>query len=101
MVEIEYKQGDSVPLQATLPVDLTNASVQFKLSDEKGGTAIIDSGATIKDASNGVVAYQWQSGETDRTGAYYIEWEVTYGDGGVETFPRDGFDVIHFYPETQ
>jgi uncharacterized protein YfaS (alpha-2-macroglobulin family) len=96
------KVGDSAPvLQATLSdsdgnaVDLTGADVQFRLLEPRDGATKIDSPATIHDASNGIVRYQWASGDTDEAGRYRAEFEVTYADGSVETFPNDGFhDVV-------
>jgi hypothetical protein len=44
---------------------------------------------TITDALGGVVQYDWQSGDTDTAGSYYAEFEVTYNDGAVETFPNN------------
>lgn len=102
MTTTSYKNDDTVPLQATLPTDLSDASsVEFRMSDTKGGSAIVSGSALIDDAAAGIVKYQWQAGETDRTGTFYMEWEVTYSDGGVETFPRRGFDVIRFYEEIE
>lgn len=90
-----YKRGDTVPLPATLPVDLTDAtSVRFHLKDPDGDDIV--SGATIRDAENGEVAYQWSEGETDRTGLFDIEWQVTWNTGSMETFPKNGYDSIVF-----
>jgi uncharacterized protein YfaS (alpha-2-macroglobulin family) len=51
--------------------------------------------ATIHDAPNGVVRYSWGTDDTDEAGRYRAEFEVTYADGSVETFPNDGFhDVV-------
>jgi len=49
-----------------------------------------DSGAvTVDDAPSGRVSYQFQAGGLDARGQYQYEWEVTFGDGGVATFPSD------------
>lgn len=40
------------------------------------------------------VQYQFQDGDLDQSGRYRYEWEVTFGDGGVLTFPGDGVATI-------
>ena len=96
MSDVAYKRGDTVPIEARLPADLTGySSVMFEMFD--GDKAVISDTAIVVDTVDGVVAYQWQPSETDRTGLYTIEWQVTWGDGGVETFPKDGRDSIYFY----
>jgi hypothetical protein len=90
------KQNDTSPsLQATLkdaslnPIDLTGATVMFHMKSV-GGTVKVDQQMTITDATGGVVQYDWQSGDTDTVGTYYVEFEVTYADSSVETFPNNG-----------
>lgn len=95
MVDVKWKRGDTVPLEATLPDDLSNANtVSFHMADEN--RLLINNGAQIVDAGAGEVAYQWGSDETDRTGIFEIEWEVEYNDGAIETYPKDGFNTIEF-----
>lgn len=97
MTNVEYRQNDTVPLQAELPVnDLNDASsVDFHMKNINGGL-VIDSGAVIDDPDRGIVAYKWKDGETDRDGRYEIEWEVQWDDGTTETFPKGADDVLHF-----
>ena len=45
---------------------------------------------TITDAEGGVVQYDWQVGYTATVCTYYVEFEVTYSDCSVETFPNTG-----------
>ena len=88
------KQNDTSPaIQATLKdadgnaVNLTGASVQFHMKDQTG-TLKVDSAMTIQNATGGIVTYDWQSGDTDTVGNYSAEFEVTYSDSSVETFPN-------------
>lgn len=90
------KQNDTSPsLLANLkdydnnPVNITGASVMFHMKDISG-TLKVDSAMTIVDAVNGIVRYDWVAGDTDTAGAYYVEFEVTYADSAVETFPNTG-----------
>lgn len=99
------KQNDTSPsLQATLKdasltaIDLSGASVQFHMK-AVDGTLKVDAAMDITDASNGVVQYDWQTGDTDTVGAYYVEFEVTYADASIETFPNNGNKVISVVKE--
>lgn len=71
-------------------VNLNNASVLFKMQPMLGG-AIVSSSAEIFDTSTATVEYDWQVGDTDTSGSYRAEFEVTYSDGKVESFPNSGF----------
>lgn len=91
------KQNDTSPqIQATLKdsdnavIDLSGATVRFHMKAYGATSTKVDAAATIVgDAVNGVVKYVWQSGDTDTVGTYNAEFEVTYGDGNIETFPND------------
>lgn len=94
------KQNDTSPsLQATLkdasqtPINLTSATVMFHMKSIDG-TIKLDKPMSITDAEGGVVQYDWQSGDTDTVGTYYVEFEVTYSDASVETFPNNGNKVV-------
>lgn len=96
MEKFYIKQNDTGPnLRATLTdgtgavVNIAGASVQFHMRDISGGTPKVDAAATIIDGANGVVEYRWQAGDTDTVGRYLGEFEVTYVDSTVETFPND------------
>ena len=45
------------------------------------------------------VKYEWQPGDTDTEGFYDAEFEVTYSDGTVETFPNRGFITVIISPD--
>ena len=89
------KQNDTSPsLQATLSdtsgaVDIVGATVRLHMKSV-GGDVVIDKAMTITDANNGVIQYDWEAGDTSTVGTYYVEFEVTYADGGIETFPNTG-----------
>jgi len=96
MTDTAYVTGNTVPIEAHLPEDLSDAStVAFKLYDDD--EVVVDGSAFVVDASNGVVAYQWDDGETDRTGMHTIRWDVTWNGGADESFPKEGRDTIYFY----
>lgn len=99
------KQNDTSPaLQATLkdyngnPISLVGATVKFHLKSFEG-TIKVNRNMTITNAANGVVTYFWQSGDTSTAGTYYAEFEVTYSDLSVETFPNSGNLAVTITPE--
>jgi hypothetical protein len=53
------------------------------------GTVKVDAAMTITSTSGGVVQYDWQTGDTDTVGSYSVEFEVTYSDSTIETFPNN------------
>ena len=92
----KIKQNDTSPsLEATLsdanlvPVNISAATVMLHMK-AIGGDVVLDEQMTITDAENGVVQYDWQVGDTSTVGTYYVEFEVTYSDGSIETFPNTG-----------
>jgi hypothetical protein len=94
------KQNDTSPsLQVTLKdsslavIDLTGATVRFHMKSVDG-TLKIDSPMTVTNVSGGVCQYNWQAGDTDTVGTYYVEFEVTYADASVETFPNNGSKTV-------
>lgn len=100
------KQNDTAPsFRATLKdsdgdaVDLTNATVRFHMKAIGAETSKVDSSAILQDAANGVVQYNWVSGDTDTVGSYQAEFEVTYSDATVETFPNDSYLSISIKAE--
>lgn len=91
------KQNDTAPaLDAILArqngeaVNLTGASVKFMM---RLGVASpkVNTSATIVNAASGLVRYSFTAANTDTAGVYDAEFEVTYADATVETFPNDGY----------
>jgi hypothetical protein len=97
----KLKKNDTSPiLQTTITdaannaVDLTGSSVRFHMKRYGASTAKVDAAATIYDEENGIVRYAWQSSDTDTGGSFIGEFEVTYSDGTIETFPNSGYIQI-------
>jgi hypothetical protein len=96
---ITIKRNDTRDaIKATLsnesgPVDLTGATVRFLMS--KGSTVKVDRQAEIQDALNGIVWMVFDQGDTDETGTFKAEFEVTFSDARIETFPNDSFILIN------
>jgi hypothetical protein len=100
MSDFYIKKNDTLPLlTATLKdadgvaVNLTGSAVKFHM---RLGNAVakVNATATIVSAAAGTVKYIWVTGDTDTKGVYSGEWQVTFGDGTILTFPnKDYFSV--------
>lgn len=99
------KQSDTSPaIQAELkdgnysPINLTGATVNLHMK-LLGSNVVFSRTMNIVNALSGIVNYYWEVGDTDVEGTYYVEFEVTYSDLSVETFPNTGNLIILIVPE--
>lgn len=99
------KQGDTAPaLKATLKrgdgdvVDLSGVeNIEFYLEDALQGVIVEDDlsgNVSIVSASDGLIQYAWQDGDTDITGQKQAEFLVTFNSGDTETFPNNDYLYI-------
>lgn len=104
MADFLIKRGDTLPeLERTLTdasgaVDLSGASVVFRMASRESGATVVDRSATVVSASAGTVKYAWQTGDTATAGTYSAEFRVTFGDGRILTFPNVGTISIEIAP---
>ncbi len=101
------KVGDTgSPLSASLrtrsddqPIDLTGASVKFKMvevNDDDTITTLVDASADIETPETaGLVTYNWATGNTDTAGNHKATFVVTFASGKIETFPPDDYIEIN------
>jgi hypothetical protein len=77
-------------------VDITGVTIVATMRTFDGTVKINrqSTGITISDAANGKFQYEWQSGETDTAGKYYIEFEISPSAGGKFTVPADNGAVV-------
>lgn len=92
------KQNDTSPaMLATLQdaagaaVSIVGASVRFHMRPIGSSQIKVDAAAVIVTALDGIVRYDWQASDTAVVGSYQAEFEVTYADASIETFPNDGY----------
>ena len=91
------KQGDTVPaLEVFLkdafgaPVNVTGATIKFSMRVKPAGAVKVSSqAASIVTAGTGRVKYAWVAANTDTADEYEGEFEVTFSNGGIQTFPND------------
>lgn len=79
-------------------VDITGATIYCTMKNSKTGILKINrrtSGISILDAENGQFEFQWEVGDTDEVGTFYIEFEIHPLLGGKYTVPaRDRAKVV-------
>jgi hypothetical protein len=92
------KQNDTQPaFQAILedgagdPINLDGATVRFHMRAIGATSTKVDAAASVISALSGIVRYSWSAADTDTTGSFQAEFEVTYSDSTIETFPNDGY----------
>jgi hypothetical protein len=75
-------------------VNISGATVRFKMRDASKAS-VVNAVATVFDGSAGSVRYDWDAADTEDAGLFEAEWEVTYSDSTIETFPNDGFIPVY------
>ena len=100
MYDVTLKRGDTRhAIRAVLkdadgdPVNLIDCQVKFKMAPLLRPVTI-NRAAHIENTDAGEVWVVWVPGETDTSGIYRAEFEVTYDDGRRETFPNTGYISI-------
>lgn len=95
------KQNDTVPsIRAELQngsgdaIDLIDATVRFHMRAIGSSQSKVNAAASVINAAGGVVQYNWIAADTNTIGAYQAEFQVTYSNGTIETFPNDGYILI-------
>jgi len=89
MTEVFIKRNDTNPsLSVTLAqdgvvVDLSTATVVFHMGTH------VDATAVVVDGTAGTARYDWVAADTVTAGCYPAEFEVTFADDSIQTFPND------------
>lgn len=76
------------------PVDLTGSDVVLNVASSDGTLVIDSQPVTLEDEANGIVVYDWQSGDLTDPDTYDAEFEETRDDGKVITYPNTGYFTI-------
>ncbi len=95
---VKFKQNDTLPnLDVTLvddddaAINVSGATIRFLMRAPGSTTTKVDAAGSIVSAADGQVRYSWAAGDLDTVGSYDAEFQVTFGSGGVRTFPTDGY----------
>jgi hypothetical protein len=97
------KRGDVLPSRAATFTGgsgrpLTGATVVYVLK-KPDGTVLSRNAAVVEDAILKQVRYDFAEADTLTDGDRFAEWEVTYSDGKVETFPVASYEVVRVRPD--
>lgn len=84
---------------SSTPVSLTEASKVFFIMRLKGKTDVdgykIRAECSLLNPAAGEVEYEWDAEDTNTVGEFQAEFEVEWSDGGIETFPSDGYLTVN------
>jgi hypothetical protein len=98
------KRNDTSPVldarltsETLTAVQLLGATVVFNMRNNVSGAVVINRApVTVVDANAGLVRYEWDEGDTSQVGQHVAEFEVTFADGRVETFPKSDKAASNF-----
>jgi hypothetical protein len=74
-------------------INLTGATVLLILRNKETQN-VIPREATVVSAVAGTVSATLEDEDTEHPGAYYMEWEITFGDGRVLSVPDNDYDEL-------
>lgn len=110
--DFTVRQGDDFTIADTLkdangdPVDIAGATVTLTWTPIQGATAEINAAVASNnqagdgaDGSKGTVSYTGDPADSAVEGYKLAAWTVTYTDSTVQTFPNDGYILVHVTPE--
>lgn len=88
--------GDVIAYDCTNITD-TVASATFTMTRVGSSTPTVDQETATfveNDATSGRVSYTFATGDTDTSGRYRAEFELTLDDGSIQTYPADDWIPI-------
>lgn len=97
------KQNDTTPpIEVVLvdsngfPVNLTGATVVFHMRVRPAGAVKVNGSAAtiVGTASNGRVRYNLTASDRDTADIYEAEFQVTFADGTIQSFPGEGYIIV-------
>ena len=99
------KRGDTSPALrwelANSEIVLTGVSVVFNMKRIRDGVLVIDRGAAevVAGVELPTLGYNWKAADTDQAGLYEAEFEITFADQSVETYPNSENIVVKVVPD--
>lgn len=98
---LTFVQGDTAPaISATITrttdgtvVNLTGATVSFQMRKVDDRRFTVNATASVGTPTEGTVSYDWAPNDLSTPGRYVVQWEVTYGDGRIQTTAQETIEV--------
>jgi hypothetical protein len=72
--------------------NITGSTLALHLKKPSG--AIVTKTGTVVDGAAGTWSYSWQPGDIDEAGTWWVEAQVTYSNGKIQTFGLAAFAVV-------
>jgi hypothetical protein len=72
--------------------------VVFRMMNAATGKFVLSGAATVTDATQGLVSFDFTAVQTATPGAYLGEWVVTFGGDDVQRFPGSSYNEIVIDP---
>lgn len=99
-IEIAITRNSTpVTLASTVTIPLTPSRILLRCKSETNPAHKITGTMTIASANGGVARYTWQTGDTANAEPHNMEVETLWSDGGIETFPEDGYLSLNIVAE--
>lgn len=102
-MNVQLKRNDTLDIidytirdEDNQPVNLSGSTVKFVMG--KKNKMIVNSPAIIDNAASGEVSYQLKPEDTLVSGNFQAEFEVTFSDGKVKTYPNNGYIIVTIQP---
>lgn len=93
-IYVTDENGDALDL-----TDGVSARV-FMYTDADPRVEKIDATAGfVSPRTTGGIEYGWNLADTDEAGEYLAEVEIVFADGGILTFPTEGFVRVHIWED--
>jgi hypothetical protein len=100
--EFVIKSGDTSPAllwQIDPPVNLAGATVRFNMRVPGAAVVVNRAAASVAALPDPTLRYDWSAPDTATPGLFEAEFEVTYADGKVETWPNEGYIAVHIWDD--
>lgn len=81
--------------------NLIDASLRFIMRGVRASSPKVAAAAVIENPTTNAVYYAPTADDVDEEGGYFIDWEVTYSSGKVETFPNDRSMTCDILPDLE
>lgn len=96
---------DTLEDDNSAPVNIQAATVAFHMRPLGSSVAKVNAAASNEqngdggDGTKGQVQYAWAASDTDTAGTFTAEWEVTFANQAVQTYPNDRPLIVEVLPD--